>query len=358
MFFERKNVEIDGQLCEGFPVINIENEIQEVFFHKTLSQAFFMTNIPDLSIVVPVYGSDSTLAPLYERVVAATALIPASFELIFVDDRGPGNPWEIISTMASKDSRVIGLRLSRNFGQHSAIAAGIDSARGRWLVIMDCDLQDRPEEIPRMWAKAQEGHDVVTGRRVERRDGIFKRLSSKAFHKVFMYMTDQKSDATQSSFGIYSRKVVDIIKKMHEQPQVFPLLARWAGFEATPITIEHSKRAEGKSSYNFSRSVSLAIDIIVFHSNKPLKMCIQFGFLMAFIAFCFGVWFFIRYFVFDSIPTGWTSVIVSLFFLSGVILLGMGILGIYIGRVFDQVKGRPPYVIKEQTMLFVKDDYL
>jgi len=171
-------------------------------------------------------------------------------------------------------------------------------------------------------------------------------------------MTDQKTDAAQSNFGIYSRKVIDIIKKMHEQPQVFPLLARWAGFEAIPIDIEHSKRTEGKSSYNFSRSVSLAIDIIVFHSNKPLKMCIQFGFLMAFVAFCFGVWFFIRYFLFDSIPTGWTSVIVSLFFLSGVILLGMGILGIYIGCVFDQVKGRPPYIIKEQAKLLVKDNYL
>lgn len=317
-----------------------------------------MTDIPDISIVVPVYGSDGTLAPLYERVATAMARIPASFELIFVDDRGPGKPWEIIKNIASKDPRVIGLRLSRNFGQHSAIAAGIDLSRGRWLVIMDCDLQDRPEEIPRLWTKAQEGHDVVTGRRVERQDGLFKRLSSKVFHKVFMYMTEQKSDATQSSFGIYSRKVVDVIKKMHEQPQVFPLLARWAGFESTPIDIEHGKRAEGKSSYNFSRSLSLAIDIIVFHSNKPLKMCIQFGFLMAFTAFCFGVWFFIRYFVFDSIPTGWTSVIVSLFFLSGVILLGMGILGIYIGRVFDQVKGRPAYVIKEQTKLSVKNDHL
>ncbi|MFA5196349.1 MAG: glycosyltransferase family 2 protein [Bacteroidales bacterium] len=331
--------------------------MREIFFHKTLLKVFFMIDIPDISVVVPVYGSIGTLVPLYERVAAATARIPASFELIFVDDRGPGNPWEIISRMAKSDPRVIGLRLSRNFGQHSAIVAGVDIARGRWLVIMDCDLQDLPEEIPRLWAKAQEGHDVVAGRRVERQDGFIKRFFSRAFHRVFKYMTDQKSDATQSNFGIYSRKVVDVIRKMREQPQVFPLLVRWAGFEVIPIDIEHSKRTEGESSYNFSRGVSLAIDIIVFHSNKPLKICIQFGFLMAFVAFCFGVWFFIRYFLFDSIPTGWTSVIVSLFFLSGVILLGMGILGIYIGRVFDQVKGRPLYVIKEQTKS-AKDDYL
>ena len=175
-----------------------------------------MVDVPDISIVVPVYGSDGTLVPLYERVAAAIAQIPASFELIFVDDCGPGNPWKIISSMAKSDPRVIGLKLSRNFGQHSAIMAGIDLARGHWLIIMDCDLQDRPEEIPRLWAKAQEGHDIVVGRRVERQDGIFKRLSSRFFCWFFVYMTEQKSDATQSNFGIYSRKVVDVVKKLSE----------------------------------------------------------------------------------------------------------------------------------------------
>ncbi|MCX5848799.1 MAG: glycosyltransferase family 2 protein [Deltaproteobacteria bacterium] len=317
-----------------------------------------MVDVPDISIVVPVYGSDSTLVPLYERVASAVAPIPASFELIFVDDRGPGNPWEIISRMARSDPRVIGLKLSRNFGQHSAIMAGIDLARGRWLVIMDCDLQDRPEEIPRLWAEAQKRHDVVIGRRVERQDGFFKRLFSRVFHSVFKYMTDESSDPAQSNFGIYSRKVVDIVKELSEQPRVFLHLVRWAGFDVTPIDIEHGRRDEGKSAYTLRRKLSLAMDIIVSYSNKPLKMCVQFGFFMAFAAFCYGAWIFIRYFLFNYTPAGWTSVMVSLFFLSGVLLFGMGILGIYIGRVFNQVKGRPLYVVDDRTPVFVKDDSL
>jgi dolichol-phosphate mannosyltransferase len=307
-----------------------------------------VADIPDISVVVPVYGSDNTLAPLYERVAAAMGRIPATFELIFVDDRGPGNPWEIISGMAKKDPRVIGLKLSRNFGQHSAIIAGIDISRGRWLIIMDCDLQDLPEEIPRLWAKAQEGNDVVVGRRVERQDGFIKRTFSKIFHWMFRYMTDQQSDAAQSNYGIYSRKVVDVMKSLSEQPRIFLHLVGWAGFEVKSIDIEHGRRAEGKSAYTFRRKYSLAMDIIVSYSNKPLKMCVQFGFFMAFAAFCYGAWIFIRYFFFDYLPAGWTSVMVSMFFLSGLLLLGMGVLGIYIGRVFNQVKGRPLYVIDER----------
>jgi dolichol-phosphate mannosyltransferase len=307
-----------------------------------------MVDAPDISIVVPVYGSDNTLIPLYERVAAAASQIPASFELIFVDDRGPGNPWEIISGMAKKDPRVIGLKLSRNFGQHSAIVAGVDISRGHWLVIMDCDLQDCPEEIPRLWAKAQEGFDVVFGRRVERQDHFLKRLSSRLFHFFFGYMTDQKSDAAQANFGIYSRKVVNAVKTLSEQPRVFPMLVRWAGFKTATIDIVHSKRVEGKSSYTFFRQLSFAADTIISYSNKPLKLCVYFGFFMAFAALCFGLWLFIRYFLYDYTPAGWTSVMVSLYFLSGVLLFGMGILGIYIGRVFNQVKGRPLYVVDER----------
>jgi len=307
-----------------------------------------MVDVPDISIVVPVYGSDNTLVPLYERVAAAASQIPASFELIFVDDRGPGKPWEIISGMAKKDPRVIGLKLSRNFGQHSAIVAGVDISRGNWLVIIDCDLQDRPEEIPRLWAKAQEGFDVVFGRRVERQDHFFKRQSSRLFHFFFGYMTDQKSDAAQANFGIYSRKVVNAVKTLSEQPRVFPMLVRWAGFKTATIDIVHSKRIEGKSSYTLYRQLSFAADTIISYSNKPLKLCVYFGFFMAFAALGFGLWLFIRYFLYDYTPAGWTSVMVSLYFLSGVLLFGMGILGIYIGRVFNQVKGRPLYVVDER----------
>jgi dolichol-phosphate mannosyltransferase len=315
----------------------------------------FMVEVPDISVVVPVYGSDGTLVELYERVAASLAQIPASFELIYVDDCGPGRPWDLISEMARKDPRVIGMKLSRNFGQHSAIMAGIDIARGNWIVVMDCDLQDPPEEIPRLWAKAQEGHDAVIGCRIERQDSLFKRLSSRTFHWLFDYMTDQESDAAQANFGIYSRKVVDVVKTLKEQPRILLLLVRWAGFEVIPMNIAHDKRLEGKSSYNFSRKLSLATNAIISYSNKPLIMCVQFGFFMAFTAFCFGIWLFLQYFFFDYIVTGWTSMMVSLYFLSGLLLFGMGVLGIYIGRIFNHVKERPLYIVKSRTPVSHKD---
>jgi polyisoprenyl-phosphate glycosyltransferase len=315
-----------------------------------------MIDNPDISIIVPVYGSDVTLVPLYKRVAAAVSRIPATFELIFVDDCGPGNPWEIIVKMGQSDPRVIGLKLAKNFGQHIAITAGVDLARGRWLVIMDCDLQDRPEEIPRLWAKAQEGHDIVVGRRIKRQDGFFKRLFSRAFHSIFSYMTDQQSDAAQSNFGIYSRKVVDTVKTLFKHPSIFPFLVRWAGFEVVAIDVEHSRRIAGKSSYTLGRKLSLAIDIIVFYSNKPLKVCIHFSFLMAFTVFCYEAWLFSRYFLFDHTPVGKTGLTASLFLLSGFLLVVMGILGTYIYRVFNQVNGKSLYLVGNRTNV-VEDDH-
>jgi len=317
-----------------------------------------MFDVPDISIVVPVYGSDGTLALLYKRVAAAVAVIPASFELIFVDDCGPGRPWKLINELAQCDQRVIGLKMSRNFGQHRAIMAGVDIARGNWLVIMDCDLQDRPEEIPRLWAEAQQGHDIVIGRRVERQDRFLKRLSSRLFHWFFGYITDQESDTAQANFGIYARKVVDVVKTIAEQPGVFSLLVRRAGFKIATIDIAHSRRAEGKSSYTLIRKLSLAMDIIISYSNKPLKMCVQFKSFMTVAAFCFGLAFFIRYFLFDYTSAVWTSVMVLLLVLLGIILFGMGILGIYISLVFNQVRGKPLYVVKDRTQIYVKNDSL
>ncbi|MGD0278314.1 MAG: glycosyltransferase family 2 protein [Smithella sp.] len=310
-----------------------------------------MFDVPDISIVVPVYGCHGTLEPLYKRVAAAIALIPSSFELIFVDDCGPGNPWEVINNLAQLDSRVIGLKMSRNFGQHSAIMAGVDIARGNWLVIMDCDLQDRPEEIPRLWAKAREGYDAVIGRRVERQDGFFKRLSSHLFHWFFGWMTDQNSDAAQANFGIYARKVVDVVKTIPVQSRVFSLLVRYASFKITSIDVVHGRRAEGKSSYTLSRKLLLAMNIIVSCSDKPLKIYVRFMSFMAVAVFCFGLSFFIRYFLFDYMPAGWTSAMVSLFFLLGILFSGMVILGVCIERVFNHAKERPLYVVKDRTQV-------
>ena len=212
---------------------------------------------------------------------------------------------------------------------------------------MDCDLQDRPEEIVKFWQKAQEGFEIVVGRRIERQDSWLKRWGSQTFHRVFGYMTDQKSDTTQSNYGIYSRKVIEHIKSLPEYSRCFPLLIRWVGFTTATIDIEHDTRIEGKTSYNLRKLFSLAIDVIVSYSNKPLKLFINSGFIISAISTLFALGLVIRYFIYDKQVQGWTSVMVSLFFLSGINLLGIGILGVYIGRIFNQVKGRPLYIVEK-----------
>lgn len=308
-----------------------------------------MTNIhPEISIVVPVYGCEAVLYPLHERLCNVLAELKiSSFEIILIHDGASNESWQIISQLSDSDTRVVGIKLSRNYGQHYAITAGIDYCRGKWLVVMDCDLQDRPEEIANFWVKAQEGYDIVVGRRLERQDYFVKRIGSKLFHKIFGYMTDQESDATQANFGIYSRKVVDQLKSLPEHSRCFPLLIRWLGFQTATIDIEHDYRAEGKSTYTFRRLISLAVDVIVSYSNKPLKMFIKAGFIISIISTCFAIALIVRFFIYNQPVQGWTSVMVSLYFLSGLNLLGMGTLGVYIGRIFNQVKGRPLYVIDE-----------
>lgn len=294
---------------------------------------------PEISIVIPVYGCDGFLKPLYRRIVQTMDDLKVNFELIFVDDRGPGTPWTIISEISARDNRVRGIRLSRNFGQHYAIAAGIDHCRGKWLIVMDCDLQDRPEEIPGLWAKAAQGFDIVIARRIQRKDGFLKKLSSKVFHRVWSYMTDQASDAAQGNFGLYSSKVINELRKMPETARLFPLLVRWLGFETATVEVNHGAREHGKSSYTLKKLFSLATDAIISHSNKPLKMFIKIGFTMSFLSFCYGLWLIIRYFFFYQGQTlmGWSSIMVSMYFLSGLMLSGMGLLGVYIGRIFNQV---------------------
>lgn len=305
--------------------------------------------LPDISVVIPVYGCEQILYPLHQRIHTVLTSLQVTFEIVLIHDGASKESWQIITELSDTNANVHGIKLSRNYGQHYAITAGIDFCRGKWLVVMDCDLQDRPEEIANFWVKAQEGYDIVIGRRINRQDSFMKRLGSKLFHKFFGYMTDQKTDAAQANFGIYSRKVVEQLKRLSEHSRCFPLLIRWLGFRTATINIEHNHRTEGNTTYTFGRLVSLAIDVIVSYSNKPLKLFIQTGFIISFISTCFALGLVVRYFIYDQPVQGWTSVMVSIFFLSGLNLLGMGVLGVYIGRIFNQVKGRPLYIIDTIT---------
>ncbi|WP_103919087.1 glycosyltransferase family 2 protein, partial [Candidatus Venteria ishoeyi] len=230
---------------------------------------------PYITVVTPVYGCAESLYELYNRLNTTLSKISTDFEIIMVNDASTDNAWEAIIELAEKDKRVKGICLSRNFGQHKAIIAGLDFASGEWVVVMDCDLQDQPEEILKLYNKAMEGFDIVWGRRVNRKDSYLKKLSSKIFYKIYDYFTESKVDNTIANFSIISKNVLYSLRKLKEQNQMYPLFIHWLGFSSTSIDIDHSIRAKGKSSYTLNKLFNLAIDGIVSQSNKPLKLSIK-----------------------------------------------------------------------------------
>ncbi|MGD0755396.1 MAG: glycosyltransferase family 2 protein [Bacteroidales bacterium] len=303
-------------------------------------------NHPFISVISPVYGCKSCLYELCFRLKETLEKITQDFEIILVNDASPDGAWETIIELAQKDSRVKGINLSRNFGQHYAITAGLDYCKGEWVVVMDCDLQDQPEEILKFYYKTKEGFDIVFGKRIKRRDNLYKRVTSMFFYKIFDYFTEQKSDPSVANFGIYNKKVIEYYKKMQEQSRTFPLFIRWLGFKSEFIEIEHAPRKEGESAYTFPRLFNLAIDAIISQSNKPLKLSIKFGFLLSLGSFIYGVFLIIRYFIYN-VPLGWTSIMVAIFFIGGLLFANLGLLGLYIGKIFNEVKNRPLYAIKD-----------
>ncbi|MDD3268868.1 MAG: glycosyltransferase family 2 protein [Syntrophomonadaceae bacterium] len=302
---------------------------------------------PHISVVIPVYGCREALYELYERLSNSLKIINSHYEIIMVNDACPQNSWEVIKELGKDDCMLRGMNLSRNFGQLKAVLAGLDAARGDWIVVMDCDLQDRPEDIIKLYNKAMEGFDVVFGRRDERKDSLIKRMSSVGFYKVYDYFTDGMVDQSISNFSISSRMVIDNYLRIREQNRSFTLFVKWVGFNQTSVNIEHAERKHGKSATTFRKRWNIATDIIIAQSNKPLKFSIGLGMLVSLVSFVCAVFIVVQYLYLNIDVSGWTSLIVSLYFLSGLVLMNIGILGIYIGKVFDETKNRPIYIIKE-----------
>ncbi len=301
-----------------------------------------------LSIVSPVYRADKLVGELVSRIKAAVEPLNRPFEIILVDDRSPDNSWEAIVQQA-QDERVRGFRLSRNFGQHRAITAGLEQCRGQWIVVMDCDLQDQPEEIPALYQQAQKGYDLVFARRVERQDSWLKRAGSRAFYRVLSYLTETKQDPTIANFGIYHRKVIDAVLAMRENIRYFPTMVRWVGFRAGGLAVAHAERPEGTSSYNLRRLLNLALDIILAYSDKPLRLTVKIGLLISVSAFLMVFLTLVRYFLGYIWEPGYASLIISIWFFAGLLLSVLGMVGLYIGKTFEQVKNRPIYLLDQVT---------
>lgn len=305
--------------------------------------------MPHISIVSPVYKAEKILPALIERIEASVSKITDDFEIILVEDCGPDNSWEVIEKFAKNNPNVIGLKLSRNFGQHYAITAGLDRAKGDWVVVMDCDLQDQPEEIEKLYNKAQGGFDVVLARRHERKDHFFKRFFSKMFYRTLGYLTGSEQDESVANFGIYSQNVINSVNTMRESIRYFPTMIKWVGFKSAKVNVVHDDRLDGSSSYNFRRLINLALDIILAFSDKPIRLVIKAGLIISLGSVLIALIYFLKWLKGDVIILGYTSLIISVWLLSGIILSTLGIIGLYIGKIFEGVKGRPIYIIEKTT---------
>jgi glycosyltransferase involved in cell wall biosynthesis len=305
----------------------------------------------EISVVSPVYCCADCLRALCARIGETLSALGKDYEIILVDDASPDDAWPILRELCATDPRIKAIALSRNFGQHYAIAAGIEHATGSWVVVLDCDLQDRPEEISRLYSKAQEGFDVVFAERETRQDGWFKRTSSRLFIALLNYLSGADYDYRTANFGIYSRSVIDAVRSMGDRSRFFPVMVRWTGFRKASIPVQHDARGNGGSSYTLRKLLRLALDIMLSYSDKPLRLVATLGIIVSLIALVMTGFSLYRYLHGDVTVAGYTSLIASMWLLAGVILFCMGIIGLYVGRVFENVKARPIFIVRDQLNL-------
>lgn len=302
----------------------------------------------DISVVIPIYGCRDALYELYTRLSNTLKKITQDYEIILVNDACPQGSWEVIEDICASDTKVKGINLSRNFGQHKAILAGLDECIGESVVVMDCDLQDRPEHIVEMYEKLQEGYDVVWARRVNRKDKGSVKFLSKLFYKICNLFTDRDIDSNLSNFSISRKIVIKEQCRMREKSRDFAVFQQWLGFNVAFLDLESDERAAGKSSYKFLKKVRLALDIISSQSNKPLYLSVGVGFAFVILAVIIIIYYLINYYVFGDVVEGWTSLLISLYMIGGLLMMFLGVIGLYIGKIFDETKRRPLYVVKDR----------
>lgn len=302
----------------------------------------------ELSVVVPVYGCADCLPVLHRRLSAALETCTASFEILLVDDCAPDGAWRVICELAAADRRVRGLRLSRNFGQHAAITAGLAECKGRRAVVMDCDLQDPPEVIPQLWEKALAGHDIVLARRKRKRQTVFRRIAAALYFRTLGALSKQRFDGEFGAFSIVSRQVIDAYLRFQDRERHYLFILYWLGFDAAAVEYEHASRHSGTSSYSLRALLRHAVNGIVFQTTTVLRWIVYFGFTVA-TAGAFLAAYLIYLYLTRTPPPGWTSLAVLILLVGGFIIMSTGVTGLYIGKIFEQVKGRPLYVIDKRV---------
>ena len=305
--------------------------------------------MPKYSLIIPIYNEEETIPELYRRVSDVMDSLDDSVELILINDGSGDRSLKLMRELQERDARVCYISFARNFGHQAAVTAGLNFARGQVIVVLDADLQDPPELIPKMIESWQAGYHVVYAQRTKRKkESWFKRLTAYVFYRLLRRLADVDIPADTGDFCLMDRQVVDVLNSMPERNRYIRGLRAWIGFRQTAVKFERDPRFAGEVKYTFKKSLALAVNSLVSFSKIPLRISTYLGLFSALIALLMAL--LVLYWRLqqpDSPVTGLATILIAVFFLGSVQLISIGILGEYIGRIYEEVKGRPAYTIAE-----------
>jgi dolichol-phosphate mannosyltransferase len=298
--------------------------------------------------VIPIYNEEDNILPLYQRLMKVLSSLDVSYEILFVDDGSTDGSAAQICELHRQNSQVAMVRFSRNFGHQAAVMAGLEHSRGDCVITLDGDLQHPPELLPQLIERWREGYDVVyTIRQVAKDTGWFKKVTSRLFYKLVNRLARVQIPEGASDFRLLDRRVVDTLKSLKEQDLFFRGLVPWMGFKQVGLSYQAEPRHAGVSKYSMAKMLGFAVSGVTDFSSVPLHLATFMGIAVAGLSFLYGTYVVLAWIFTDRVIAGWPSVIVSVLFLGGVQLISIGIIGEYIGRIFNEVKGRPRYIIQE-----------
>jgi len=303
---------------------------------------------PLLSVVVPVYGSDLILPELVKQINEKGKSIEYDIEIILVDDRGSDSTWLVIKELKKQTPNIKGFKLTKNFGQHYAITAGFEKSNGEYVVVMDCDLQDNPKYIPELFNKTKEGFDIICTLKKKKTCSRFRKITSDFFFLFNNWLSGVKLEHNLGGYVMLTRKVVDDFLRLKDQHRHLSILLAWLGYNRGFITVIHDDRFEGESSYSFSTLIKHAIDGIISNSTKLLSLTVGVSFVFILTSIISIISIIISSF-YINFNIGWPSIVVLILFCTGFILLAVGITGMYVGRILEQSKDRPLFLIQEEV---------
>ncbi|MFA5747954.1 MAG: glycosyltransferase family 2 protein [Candidatus Absconditabacterales bacterium] len=302
-----------------------------------------------ISFILPIYNEEKNIPILYKELIKVIQKIGCNYELVFIDDKGKDDSLYVLIDLQQKDKNIKIIEFSRNFGHEMAVKAGMDNVDGDYILMMDCDMQDPPKLVEQMYQKICDGYDIVYAKRSKRaaKDGMFKNIATFFFYRMLNKLTNLYIPEDTGNFRIYTKQINDLVKNLNEQSRFLRGLFAWVGYKQASVEYDRGNRLYGDTGYGFWKLLKLALDGVFAFSEKPLKIATWFGFLFSGVGFLLGLFFILMKFIRPTLyVSGITTVIVLLFIVGGIQLIILGVIGEYIGRIYNETKGRPLYIVK------------